>query len=82
MPAICTFYGIVISMYFNDHLPPHIHARYGEYQAQILIADGSVLDGELPIRAEQLVKEWVQINKSALENQWKTQRIQQLPPLK
>lgn len=29
MPEISRFYGIVIAMYYNDHDPPHFHARYG-----------------------------------------------------
>ena len=33
------FYGIVIQMYFNDHAPPHFHARYGEFEATIKIED-------------------------------------------
>ncbi|MGI8549822.1 MAG: DUF4160 domain-containing protein, partial [Dehalococcoidia bacterium] len=32
MPRISTFYGLVISMYFNDHAPPHFHVTYGEYE--------------------------------------------------
>ena len=32
------FYGIVITMYYRDHNPPHFHANYGEHQAQIVIA--------------------------------------------
>ena len=26
MPEISRFYGIVIRMYFDDHVPPHFHA--------------------------------------------------------
>lgn len=26
---ISEFFGIVIAMYYNDHSPPHFHARYG-----------------------------------------------------
>jgi hypothetical protein len=37
MPIICTFYGILIRMFFNDHLPPHFHARYGEFEATLEI---------------------------------------------
>jgi len=33
MPIITNFYGIIIKMYFNDHLPPHFHAIYNEYNA-------------------------------------------------
>ncbi|MGD1070844.1 MAG: DUF4160 domain-containing protein [Bryobacteraceae bacterium] len=37
MPTISTFYGILIRMFFNDHPPPHFHARYGEFEATIEI---------------------------------------------
>lgn len=30
MPEICRFYGIVIFMNYNEHDPPHFHARYQE----------------------------------------------------
>ena len=32
MPRISAFYGIVITMYYRDHDPPHFHAAYGEYE--------------------------------------------------
>jgi hypothetical protein len=48
MPRISTFYGIVVTMYHSDHAPPHFHARYGEYEAQIAIDTGEPLAGYLP----------------------------------
>jgi hypothetical protein len=33
MPRISEFYGLIIYMYYNDHLPPHFHAEYGEFEA-------------------------------------------------
>jgi phosphomannomutase len=33
VPRISAFYGIVIAMYFDEHPPPHFHARYGEFDA-------------------------------------------------
>lgn len=33
MPRVSAFYRIVIAMYFDDHPPPHFHARYGEHEA-------------------------------------------------
>jgi hypothetical protein len=33
VPEISRFYGIVVSMYFNDHGTPHFHARYGDAEA-------------------------------------------------
>jgi hypothetical protein len=35
-------------MFFNDHAPPHFHARYGEFEATIDIDTLSVVQGELP----------------------------------
>lgn len=44
MPRLSSFYGIVVYMYWTDHPPPHFHAEYGENQAVIAIADGSLVD--------------------------------------
>jgi Domain of unknown function (DUF4160) len=33
MPRVSAFFGIVIYMYYNDHLPPHFHAEYAEHEA-------------------------------------------------
>lgn len=82
MPTISEFYGIVISMYYNDHLPPHIHARYAEYEASMLIETGEVIEGSLPPRAKGLVKEWIEINKEKLIRQWDTKTFIAIPPLK
>ena len=45
MPTINTFYGILIRMFFNDHSPPHFHARYGEFEATIDIGTLAVMQG-------------------------------------
>ena len=42
MPTIAYFYGIAIQMYFNDHNPPHFHARYGRARALVRISDGAI----------------------------------------
>jgi hypothetical protein len=49
-------------MFFNDHAPPHFHARYGEFEATIDIDTLEVMQGDLPSRALNLVKEWAMIN--------------------
>lgn len=51
--------GIDIEMYFDDHAPPHFHARYGGHEALIVIATGDVYAGSLPGRALRLVREWL-----------------------
>lgn len=70
VPRISAFYGIVIAMYFDDHPPPHFHAKYGEHQAQIIIATGEVLHGELPRRALKLVEEWTALHRDELLDDW------------
>jgi hypothetical protein len=29
MPELARFFGIIITMYYHDHAPPHFHVRYG-----------------------------------------------------
>ena len=77
MPAISRFYGIVIFMNYDDHLPRHFHARYGERKASIRIADGTVLDGSLPGRALRLIEEWRQQHLAELEENWRRYATQQ-----
>ena len=57
MPEISRFLGIVIAMYYNDHAPPHFHAKYGAFEITVRIADGFV-EGQFPQRALNLVLEW------------------------
>lgn len=71
MPTISTFYGILIRMFFNDHGPPHFHARYGEFEAKINISTAEVIEGQLPRRALNLVQEWAIIHKEELLEDWR-----------
>ena len=50
MPVISRFLGIIISMFWKDHLPPHFHAKYGEYEITVEI-DSGIIDGKFPPRA-------------------------------
>ena len=55
MPRISSFFGIVIYMYFKDHNPPHFHAVYGDYSAEISINNFAIIEGNLPPKAIALV---------------------------
>ena len=82
MPEITRFYGIVIKIFFTrEHNPPHFHAVYGEYNAEIAIATGEMLEGDLPQKAQDLIKEWWLINHSDIELMWNTKTLKKLPPL-
>lgn len=70
MPAISTFFGIVIEMFWREHGPPHFHATYGEYEAVIAIDTLDILRGELPRRAKGLVMEWANDHRDALQKNW------------
>jgi len=82
MPVITTFYGIVIKMYFNDHLPPHLHALYGEYNGVFDLNSLEMIEGDLPPRAIKLVKEWSSEYKNDLLKIWQTRNFVKLPGLK
>lgn len=71
MPTISSFYGILIRMFFNDHAPPHFHARYGDFEATINIDTLEVLQGELFNRALKLVQEWAIIHAEELRENWR-----------
>lgn len=70
MPEISRFYGIVITMYADDHNPPHFHIRYAEFVARIIISTGDLLDGNLPKRQLRLVQAWVEIHREELMKNW------------
>jgi hypothetical protein len=71
VPEISRFFGIVIAIYYNDHPPPHFHAKYGEYKAKVEIESGLLLDGSLPGRVRSLVEEWRMLHKAQLEAVWR-----------
>ena len=70
MPVISHFYGILIKMYFGDHVPPHFHADYNEFSAQISIVDFRIVAGYLPPKALALVIEWPSIHQQELMDNW------------
>jgi hypothetical protein len=85
MPSVSRFFGIIIYFYFRDHNPPHFHAVYGEFEAEILIDDLSVDVGYLPPRVLGLVTEWAFIHKDELMENWEIGRsggaFKQIAPL-
>jgi len=66
MPEIYRFLGIVIAMYYNEHAPPHFHAKYGGQRAAFSIEDLRILEGKLPQRVISLVLEWAFLHRQEL----------------
>ena len=70
MPEISRFFGIIIAIYYDDHAPAHFHAKYGEYEATVRVADGE-FSGNFPRRAKGLVVEWMGLHKHELLDNWR-----------
>jgi len=73
MPELSRFLGIIIFMNFNEHNPPHFHARYGDFEITIEIFTG-ITEGKFPKRALHLVYEWYEIHKTELLENWELMR--------
>ena len=84
MPTVSRFFGIVVFLNYNDHTPPHFHARYGEDEVTVGIGGGAVT-GTMSARALRFVLEWSEIHQKALMRNWELARerrpLEQIPPL-
>ncbi|MBI5653786.1 MAG: DUF4160 domain-containing protein [Chloroflexi bacterium] len=83
MPVIARFYGVVIKMYFSqsEHGVPHFHALYAEYNAVFDVQTLEMIEGDLPLRAQKLVKEWGAQYQQELLRMWKSNEFNHLPGL-
>lgn len=84
MPTVCQFDGIDITMYFNDHLPPHFHAFYGDDEVLIEWNPPQVHRGALPNRALRKVLDWAVLRSAELDSNWALARqglpVHRIPP--
>lgn len=71
MPEISRFLGIIITMYYKDHRPPHFHAKYGEHKAAFSINELQILEGSLPPRVVSLILEWAFLRRKELIENWR-----------
>ena len=78
MPTISRFLGIIISMYWDDHAPPHFHAKYGNYEITVEIETG-IVEGKFPRRALHHVLEWYELHRDELRNNWELCAQQEAP---
>ena len=73
MPIISRFYGIAVFMNYNDHDPPHFHARHGASEVVVSIHDLEV-SGTFPRRPLRLLLEWADLHREELEVNWERAR--------
>ena len=79
MPTISIFYVIVIQMFWNEHAPPHFHAKYAEFKATIDIQSLQLIKGTLPRRALELVLDWAELHQQELLKNWDLCQVDEKP---
>jgi hypothetical protein len=59
MPVIDFVNGVKILIYNGEHRPPHIHARYNEYEVIVEIVTQEIYAGEMPGKQLKVVIDWL-----------------------
>ena len=81
---LCT-HGIIISLYWRDHNPPHIHFTYGEYECTISVLD-RVVSGKAPSKVIAKVNEWMDLHEDEILTLWekaqKGEKLGRIEPLR
>ena len=72
MPNFDSFEGIKINIYNGDHLPPHIHALYGDDEVLLVIETTDIYAGYLPAKPLKKAKDWLKQNRSDAATAFKT----------
>lgn len=80
MPELSRFFGMIITINFGDHPPPHIHVRYNEFKALLEIESSAILVGSLPPKAHGLIVEWMALHRPELHEAWKLSEKNLIPP--
>ena len=78
MPIISMFYGIIISMYYSEHMPPHFHAKYQDYEAEYDF-DGNIITGTMHKGKHKIIAAWAEIHREDLEADWEMCRAKLTP---
>ena len=84
MPVISRFYGIVVFMNYNDHSPPHFHARYQDEEISVEIETG-IVEGRMSRRSLRMIFDWSDMHQVELLRNWELARqrepLRQITPL-
>jgi len=86
VPTISRFFGIAIVMFFDDHGPPHFHARHAEGDAKIRIDDLDVIESNMGRRQLRFVLAWAELHQDELNENWRRARagetLESIEPLR
>ena len=70
MPLICTFRGIRIYIYWDDHYPAHFHAEYNGENVVVDIEKLEVEEGGIPSKQLKMLLGWAAIHQDELLENW------------
>lgn len=70
VPTIHIIHSIKILMYFDDHLPPHFHAEYNEYEVLIEIQNLETHEGYMPNKQHKRIITWAKKHQDFLMQKW------------
>lgn len=70
MPTIFIIDSIKILIYYEDHLPPHFHVIYNEFEELIEIETFHTYRGNIPAVQRKKVIKWAMQNQKKLMIIW------------
>ena len=76
MPIISRFFGIIITMNYKEHNPPHFHIEYNEFCAIFDMKEEAITAGYIPSKQLRLVLAWFELHKEELLENWNNMREQ------
>ncbi len=86
MPTISMFRGIKVYINWNDHMPPHFHAKYGSSEVIVSIKEIEVIEGTMPNKQLKMLLGWAAFHQEELMENWELATQQQelfaIEPLK
>jgi Domain of unknown function (DUF4160) len=86
VPTVSRFLGIILAMFFDDHGPPHFHARHAEGSAKVRIDTLEPIDSTLGRRQMRFVLAWAELHQEELLENWRLARagetLREIEPLR
>lgn len=70
MPLVQWYFdGVLVSLNYVDHYPPHFHAAYAEYRA-VFYMSGELMIGNMPKKKQRSIRKWAARHQDELMENW------------
>jgi hypothetical protein len=70
MPTIAVVNGVKVMIFPRDHLPPHLHCRFAEFEILLSIATGKILEGSMPPAKLKSLTAWLDAHRAEVSYIW------------